>query len=380
MSPLLFIKSLFKTIDFTSERAVAGQPQLRHLCIHKDQDPCTMNLCEQRCTVYLQRVICTCFDGYRFNPNNQKQGIKPVCIDINECLDKNGDCEQDCINELGTYRCDCRESFRLREDNRTCEMTNPSSEGSEQPVHRDKCYASCETVVRLHDKLKDLQEKLSALSTAIRLSSFAAGPPGPTGPPGPPGAAGPRGFPGPEGLLPITPPNPDYTYSMLDAFVPLPANEHTLCKCKRGAQGDSGPQGARGPKGEAGERGPRGAKGEKGNFDFLLLLLADIRHDVVHLQNKVYANGDKPPKFDFELEMAQRRSKKKNRLATQQKLLEAFASHTAEKGSDVENQPNNLDNIGEFQDVENKILNISDYIDDLDYDSGSGEMTDEDYF
>lgn len=34
------------------------------------------------------------------------------------------------------------------------------------------------------------------MSTAIRLSSFASGPPGPIGPPGPPGPPGPRGFPG----------------------------------------------------------------------------------------------------------------------------------------------------------------------------------------
>lgn len=38
--------------------------------------------------------------------------------------------------------------------------------------------------------------EVAALSTAIRLSSFASGPPGPMGPPGPPGPIGPRGFPG----------------------------------------------------------------------------------------------------------------------------------------------------------------------------------------
>lgn len=38
--------------------------------------------------------------------------------------------------------------------------------------------------------------QIVALSTAVRLYSFAAGLPGPEGPPGPPGATGPRGFPG----------------------------------------------------------------------------------------------------------------------------------------------------------------------------------------
>ena len=38
--------------------------------------------------------------------------------------------------------------------------------------------------------------QVTALSTAVRLYSFAAGPPGPEGPPGQPGTPGKRGFPG----------------------------------------------------------------------------------------------------------------------------------------------------------------------------------------
>jgi hypothetical protein len=48
-------------------------------CIHKSVDPCSLQLCEQRCSVYLQKVVCTCFPGYRFNAEKQKQGLKPVC-------------------------------------------------------------------------------------------------------------------------------------------------------------------------------------------------------------------------------------------------------------------------------------------------------------
>ena len=35
-------------------------------CIEKGKDPCTLNLCEQRCSLLLQRVICTCWNGYRY--------------------------------------------------------------------------------------------------------------------------------------------------------------------------------------------------------------------------------------------------------------------------------------------------------------------------
>lgn len=138
-----------------------------------------MGLCEQQCTVYLQRVICTCFDGYKFSPENQKQGKTPVCVggfplinllfafvtiissDVDECLDNNGDCEHECINELGSYRCECRDGFKLRGDNRTCELIAPSLGEGMLAAHRDRCYANCETVNRLHEKLKTVQEKVA---------------------------------------------------------------------------------------------------------------------------------------------------------------------------------------------------------------------------
>jgi hypothetical protein len=46
-----------------------------------DKDPCTLiDLCEQKCSVFFGRVICTCFAGYKFSADNQKAGIKPYCL------------------------------------------------------------------------------------------------------------------------------------------------------------------------------------------------------------------------------------------------------------------------------------------------------------
>lgn len=89
----------------------------------------------------------------------------PVSLfaDVNECEDNSGDCEHHCINEVGGYRCTCKQGFKLRGDNRTCEsettITDPDMNA--QAAHRDRCYANCETVHRLHDKLKALQEKVN---------------------------------------------------------------------------------------------------------------------------------------------------------------------------------------------------------------------------
>ena len=49
-------------------------------CILAEKDPCSLDLCEQKCSVFFGRVICTCYAGYKFHADNQKNGIRPYCI------------------------------------------------------------------------------------------------------------------------------------------------------------------------------------------------------------------------------------------------------------------------------------------------------------
>lgn len=80
---------------------------------------------------------------------------------MDECLENKGDCEHNCVNEVGSYKCTCKEGFKLRDDNRTCEkVETETDESMMQAAHRDRCYASCDTVHRLHDKLKVLREEV----------------------------------------------------------------------------------------------------------------------------------------------------------------------------------------------------------------------------
>ena len=44
-----------------------------------------------------------------------------IHTDINECESDNGDCEQLCVNTLGSYQCECRDGFKVLEDDRSCE-------------------------------------------------------------------------------------------------------------------------------------------------------------------------------------------------------------------------------------------------------------------
>ena len=60
-----------------------------------------------------------------------------------------------------------------------------------------------------------------------------------------------------------------------------------FCKCKRGPVGPPGAPGTTGPQGLPGSQGLQGDKGETGSFDFLMLMLADIRHDIELMKAKV---------------------------------------------------------------------------------------------
>lgn len=60
---------------------------------------------------------CDCKDGFKKQEGNDEK----ICVDINECLEIPGLCQQKCINYWGSHRCACETGFRLSENNRTCE-------------------------------------------------------------------------------------------------------------------------------------------------------------------------------------------------------------------------------------------------------------------
>lgn len=334
-----------KWVDCYRRHCCQGYNFVAGRCLPDSVDPCSQNFCEQKCSVYFGRVICTCFSGYRFSPENHKRGIQPVCLDIDECASRTGICEHECNNEPGSFRCSCRAGYRLRGDNTSCEL---ESEGgavpspghwddplSPQSIHlpdaaqahaRDQdghCSASCSSMGQMAEKIRSLEEKIVALSTAVRLYSFAAGLPGPEGPPGPPGATGPRGFPGPEGSPGPPgergPQGPQWTAPPTTTAPPLPADEpltdedfpfdswtvihgqgrRKFCRCRRGAVGPPGAHGKPGTRGLPGLPGVPGEKGDPGSFDFLNLMIADVRHDIQKLQEKVFSPGEMPEPYDL---------------------------------------------------------------------------------
>ena len=41
-------------------------------------------------------------------------------LDINECLTDNGGCTQTCSNTAGSYKCSCKNGYKLSNDSHTC--------------------------------------------------------------------------------------------------------------------------------------------------------------------------------------------------------------------------------------------------------------------
>uniref|UniRef100_A0A672ZQS0 Collagen and calcium-binding EGF domain-containing protein 1-like n=1 Tax=Sphaeramia orbicularis TaxID=375764 RepID=A0A672ZQS0_9TELE len=265
-------------------------------CIPEDYDVCTGAPCEQQCTDHFGRVVCTCYPGYRYDRERHRNREKPYCLDIDECADKNMTvCSQICINSVGSYRCECEKGYFLEDDGKTCTKGERVHlfEKSDNVMNAETCSATCDDFHQIKMSVLQLKQKMAVLSNSADVPEqmtsekiltsplFLPGPPGlpglpgdpgPQGSPGLKGQTGPPGSPGPRGLMGPMGPTPD------------------LSQIKRGPRGPVGPPGA---------PGKDGLKGPPGSFDFLLLLMADIRNDIADLQTKVYGRPVHSPGEDF---------------------------------------------------------------------------------
>ncbi|XP_028318745.1 collagen and calcium-binding EGF domain-containing protein 1 isoform X2 [Gouania willdenowi] len=278
-------------------------------CIPEDYDVCAGAPCEQQCTDHFGRVVCTCYAGYRYDRERHRNREKPYCLDIDECANRNmTTCSQICINTAGSYRCDCEKGFFLEEDGKTCTKGERALNlfgKSDNFMNAGTCSATCDDFLQIKISILQLKQKMALLSNNADIPEhitnekvltspiFLQGAPGSPGPPGDPGPEGPPGLKGLPG-----PPGPPGPRGLMGPVGPTPDIHHI----KRGPRGPVGPPGARGKdglKGDRGAPGPVGPPGPPGSFDFLLLLMADLRNDIADLQSKVYGRQIHSTELDF---------------------------------------------------------------------------------
>jgi len=290
-------RSSGRWVDCFRDSCCPGYTLIVGRCIPETEDPCSpeFGLCEQQCSLYFGRVVCTCHQGYSFNKTKHSLGIFPACEDVDECSVDNGGCEGECNNTPGQRECGCSPGFRLAHDTTSCTKvtgTDSSGVGDANAAFRPR-----PAVTRLQRNVDSLEERFRALNTAIKLYSFAGGSPGPAGPSGPVGPPGPRGFPGPAGE----------GGGAVDNELEVEHDSWTMagkgaqakfCTCARGPVGSPGAAGQQGPQGPTGPQGMTGQKGQEGSFDFLMVMVADMRHDIESLMERTFG-ADRPKRFDL---------------------------------------------------------------------------------
>ncbi|XP_062898122.1 collagen and calcium-binding EGF domain-containing protein 1 isoform X2 [Mobula hypostoma] len=274
-------------------------------CIPEDYDVCSGAPCEQQCTDNFGRVLCTCYLGFYFDRMRHKNREKPYCLDIDECTKSNGTvCSHICLNTPGSYQCLCKEGFYLKEDGKTCNKIETGQYlKSDTVMEADTCSTTCEEFQQIKQTVLQLKQKITSLPNNVddiskqksnsqklfssnSYNSGFAGLPGPSGPAGLPGSKGSNGPKGQQG-----PPGPPGPRGPMGPMGPSPDISH-IKQGRRGPVGPPGASGRDGAKGERGAPGPRGSPGPPGSFDFLLLMLADIRNDIAELQLKAFGRGN----------------------------------------------------------------------------------------
>ncbi|KAJ8714724.1 hypothetical protein PYW07_002949 [Mythimna separata] len=271
-------------------------------CIPRSTDPCSLQLCEQACAVRGERVWCSCHAGFRFHDDNYRRKTQPYCVDVDECSSNNGGCEQRCVNDPGGYHCECSPPLILASDGRKCERRIAVPEPLPLVRASSRCYAPCDTVTWLSRKVKQLNDQLHTTQTALKKLM-----------------ENPALRDGGERFAEGT-----YAYRVLDSTAPL---EGGYCRCERGPRGPAGPPGMEGPKGDSGPRGPRGPRGPKGSLDLMLLMIADLRHDIQNIEARVYKDQEKPERFN--LQKAWRRQRKQEMLDRESRTEQELEAYTA---------------------------------------------------
>lgn len=270
-------------------------------CIPKSMEPCSLNLCEQACEVQGESMWCSCYPGFQFNAESYSKQEQPYCVDVDECATNNGGCEQRCVNDPGSFHCECSPPLSLASDGKKCVPRIPLAIAEPLPLVRasSRCYAPCDTVTWLTRKVRQLNDQLHATHAALKKLLE-------------------------HPVLKDDGGEGNYAYRVLDATAPL---EGGYCRCERGPRGPQGPPGMEGPKGDTGARGPRGARGPKGSLDLMLLMLADVRHDIQNIEARVYKDGEKPERFN--LQKAWRRQRKQEKIDRDSRTEQELEAYTA---------------------------------------------------
>ena len=86
--------------------------------------------CEDICTNTIGSFHCSCEEGFELakdifcsgicNCQSSLLSITFQCIDINECSRNTSGCNQTCTNTVGSYYCSCNSGYNLSDNDHDC--------------------------------------------------------------------------------------------------------------------------------------------------------------------------------------------------------------------------------------------------------------------
>ena len=75
-----------------------------------------------------------CPIGYQFNAMSNQ------CEDVDECFTRNGGCQHQCSNRIGSYECSCRSGYKLSEDKHSCVDINECANNKTCEAWSQRCF------------------------------------------------------------------------------------------------------------------------------------------------------------------------------------------------------------------------------------------------
>lgn len=109
MRLLLVAAALQRLQRLAGPRRPAAPRRLSSLLSSDQDDVCSTAPCSQNCTASGSIYQCSCFEGYTLVRSGE--AVHGECIDIDECAVNNGNCTQVCVNDPGSYHCECAPGF-----------------------------------------------------------------------------------------------------------------------------------------------------------------------------------------------------------------------------------------------------------------------------
>ncbi|KAJ6653325.1 hypothetical protein lerEdw1_009354 [Lerista edwardsae] len=100
--------------------------------------------------------------------------VLPPGLDVDECAGGRHNCDQDCLNVAGSFRCACQPGYKLRADGKTCQALEAPTDApvTTSPAAGASNLTAQDEVKELRNRVLLLEEKLQlALAPFLKLDT-----------------------------------------------------------------------------------------------------------------------------------------------------------------------------------------------------------------